>query len=249
MKNMWKLMLAGTAAMVIASVASAQSTQPETKPTAPAAQPEPAKDAGKKKDDVTKSKGDKDGKKDGEKGAKGDKVTAGSQAPDFKLKGVDGKEVSLSALNKEGKIVVIQWFNPDCPFVKKHYEKGANTFNDMYTKYSDKNVVIVGINSGAEGKQGAGKERNEKAVKDWKIQYPILLDMDGKVGKAYGAKATPEMFIVTPDGKIAYHGAICDDKSMTVGKTNYVAKALDEILAKSNVTTATTEPYGCSVKY
>ncbi len=248
MKNMWTKMLVGTAALMMSGIALAQdskpATQPEAKPaTAPASDPA-VKDKG--------DKGDKAGK--GEKGNKGGKdaaktPTAGDAAPDFTLKGLDGKEVTLSALTKEGKIVVIQWFNPDCPFVVKHYEKGGNTFNDMHAKYSGRNVVLLGINSGAAGKQGAGKERNEKAVKDWKIAYPILLDESGKVGQAYGAKRTPEMFIVTPDGKIAYHGAIDDDRGNGVGKNNYVTKALDEILAKTNVTTAKTEPYGCSVKY
>ena len=245
MKTMWTKLLVGTAAIMIASVATAQqgtpAAQPESKPAAPAQDP------------AVKAKGDKADKAKGEKNDKADKgsktPTSGDAAPDFTLKGLDGKEVTLSALTKEGKIVVIQWFNPDCPFVVKHYEKGANTFNDLHAKYSSKNVVLVGINSGAAGKQGAGKERNEKAVKDWKIAYPILMDESGKVGQAYGAKRTPEMFIVTPDGKIAYHGAICDDRGMSVGKTIYVAKALDEILAKSNVMTAKTEPYGCGVKY
>jgi peroxiredoxin len=245
MKTMWTKLLVGTAAIMIASVATAQqgtpAAQPESKPAAPAQDP------------AVKAKGDKADKAKGEKNDKADKgsktPTSGDAAPDFTLKGLDGKEVTLSALTKEGKIVVIQWFNPDCPFVVKHYEKGANTFNDLHAKYSSKNVVLVGINSGAAGKQGAGKERNEKAVKDWKIAYPILMDESGKVGQAYGAKRTPEMFIVTPDGKIAYHGAIDDDRGNSVGKNNYVTKALDEILAKSNVTTAKTEPYGCSVKY
>ncbi len=245
MKTMWTKMLVGTAAIMIGSVAMAQqgtpAAQPESKPVAPAQDP------------AVKAKGDKADKAKGEKNDKADKgsktPTAGDAAPDFTLKGLDGKEVTLSALTKEGKTVVIQWFNPDCPFVVKHYEKGANTFNDLHARYSSRNVVLIGINSGAAGKQGAGKERNEKAVKDWKIAYPILLDLDGKVGQAYGAKRTPEMFIVTPDGKIAYHGAIDDDRGNSVGKNNYVAKALDEILAKTNVTTAKTEPYGCGVKY
>ncbi len=239
MKNMWTKMLVGTAALMLSGIAMAQEAKPAAQPAAkPAAAPA--------HDPATKEKGDKGSKSDKEATKA---PTAGDAAPDFTLKGLDGKDVTLSALTKQGKIVVIQWFNPDCPFVVKHYEKGGNTFNDMQAKYGSKNVVILGINSGAAGKQGAGKERNEKAVKDWKIAYPILLDESGTVGKAYGAKRTPEMFIVTPDGKIAYHGAIDDDKGGGVGKVNYVTKALDEILAKSNVTTAKTEPYGCSVKY
>lgn len=177
-------------------------------------------------------------------------VSVGDMAPNFKLKDTAGKEHSLADLTKEGKIVVIQWFNPECPFVVKHYGKKGNTFNDMHAQYKDKNVVILGINSGAEGKQGAGLEKNQTAVKDWKIEYPILMDMNGAVGKQYNAKRTPEMFIVGKDGKIAYHGAIDDDRGADApGKVNYVAAALDQILAGETVTKAETQPYGCSVKY
>lgn len=196
-----------------------------------------------------------DGKQDGTKKdetAKDDKkaeIAIGSQAPTFTLMDLEGKEHSLAAHTKQGHIVVLFWFNPDCPFVKKHYENGANTFNDLAKKYADKKVVFLAINSGASGMQGAGKERNAKAKKDWKIEHPILLDEAGTTGKAYGAKNTPACYIIAADGTLAYMGAIDDDPSMKVGKTNYVAKALDEILAGKPVTTATTKPYGCSVKY
>jgi peroxiredoxin len=193
-------------------------------------------------------------KKDVEKNMdKADKkgVKVGEAAPSFTLKDTAGKEHALADLTKGGdKIVVIQWFNPECPFVVKHYGKAGNTFNDLYTKYKDKGVVFLGINSGAEGKQGAGLEKNQKFVKDWKIEYPILMDMSGTVGKQYDAKRTPEMFIIGKDGKVAYHGAIDDDsKTEKPGSTNYVAKALDELLAGQTVTKAETQPYGCSVKY
>ncbi|MBX3379758.1 MAG: thioredoxin family protein [Phycisphaeraceae bacterium] len=171
----------------------------------------------------------------------------GSIAPAFTLSDTDGKTVNLSDF--AGKIVVVQWFNPGCPFVKKHYENGANTFNDLNKKYSEKGVVFVAINSGAAGKEGAGKDANVSAKKDWKIEYPILLDDTGKVGKMYGATRTPEMFIINTDGTLAYRGAIDDEPGKNVGKTNYVAKALDEILAGQKVTTAQTKPYGCTVKY
>ncbi|MGH7243905.1 MAG: thioredoxin family protein [Phycisphaerales bacterium] len=171
----------------------------------------------------------------------------GSIAPAFTLTDIDGKTVNLSDFT--GKVVVIQWFNPGCPFVKKHYENGANTFNDLNKKYGSQGVVFVAINSGAAGKEGAGKDANASARKDWKIEYPILLDESGKVGKLYGAKHTPEMYIVNKDGTLAYHGAIDDEPGKNVGKTNYVAKALDEILAGKKVTTTETKPYGCNVKY
>lgn len=176
-------------------------------------------------------------------------VTAGDQAPAFTLKDTDGKEHTLADLTKDGKIVVIQWFNPDCPFVKKHYRE-TKTFNEMAKKYKDKGVEFLAINSAAPGKQGAGVDRNKKAKTDWEIPYPILLDESGEIGKAYGSKRTPEMFVINKDGKVVYHGAIDDDAGGdSVGSTNYVSKALDEVIDGKDVTMATSKPYGCSVKY
>jgi peroxiredoxin len=181
------------------------------------------------------------------KDAKG--VSVGDAAPAFTLKDTDGKDVSLDSLRKDGKIVVAFWFNPKCPFVVKHFEKGGNTFNDMFTAYKDKKVSIVAINSNAAGEQGSGKDTNATAKKDWKIEFPILLDESGDTGKAYGAVTTPHCFVIGTDGKIAYVGAIDDDSGGKVGKTNYVSKAVDELLAGKPVTTSSTKPYGCSVKY
>lgn len=195
---------------------------------------------------ATTSHGDKhqDQKKDSNKA---ETAKVGSMAPAFTLTDTDGKTVNLSDFS--GKIVVLQWFNPNCPYVKKHYESGANTFNDLNKKYSEQGVVFIAINSGAAGKEGAGKDTNASAKKDWKIEYPILLDETGSVGKMYGAKRTPEMYIINKDGTLAYRGAIDDEPGKGVGKTNYVAKALDEILAGNKVTTAETKAYGCTVKY
>lgn len=207
-----------------------------------------AKDAKKEaKDEAQKAKkAAEDAAKDK---AKAGGVTAGDVAPAFTLKDTDGKEHTLAGLTKDGKIVVIQWFNADCPFVKKHYRE-SKTFNDMATKYKDKGVEFIAINTGAPGKQGAGVDRNKKAKADWAIPYPILLDESGDVGRSYGAKRTPEMFVINKDGKIVYHGAIDDDAGGdSVGTTNYVAKALDEVLDGKDVTMATSKPYGCSVKY
>lgn len=211
---------------------------------------------------ATKEKDDHKGhdhSKDSKKAEKGDKkaekkdsksgLTAGDTAPSFSLKDTDGKEHNLSDLLKGKKAVVVQWFNPECPFVVKHYGKSGNTFNDLYTKYG-KDVSFVAINSGSKGSQGSGVERNAKAKKEWKIEYPILLDEEGTVGKAYNSKNTPTMAVITPDGKVAYFGAIDDDNGADgPGKVNYVAKALDEIAAGKEVTTKTTKPYGCAVKY
>ena len=177
-------------------------------------------------------------------------LKAGDTAPDFKLTDTDGKQYTLSELTQSGKIVVIQWFNAMCPFVKKHYGDAGNTFNDIHTNYASKDVVLVAINSNADGTQGSGQKLNAQYKTDWKIQYPILLDPNGETGKAYGAKNTPAMYIVGKDGKIAYTGAIDDDSGADKpGKTNYVTNALDQILAGETVSTPSTRPYGCSVKY
>lgn len=176
-------------------------------------------------------------------------VAPGDQAPDFTLTDTDGHSHTLSALLKEGKTVVIEWFNPDCPFIVKTH-KTFPVMNETFAPYAEKNVAWLAVNSGAEGKQGAGLERNQRAVKEYAMPFPVLLDQDGKVGRAYGAKTTPHMFIVTPDGKVAYAGAIDDVRDPGKrGEVNYVSAALDALLAGKPVATPETAPYGCSVKY
>jgi peroxiredoxin len=171
----------------------------------------------------------------------------GDTAPTFTLKDTDGKEHSLAS--SAGKIVVIEWFNPGCPFIVKQHQVNK-TITDLAKTYTAKGVQFYAINSGAPGQQGTGVEANAKAKKDWGLDYPILLDETGATGKSYGAKNTPLMVVIGADGKIAYWGAIDDDSSATTpGKTNYVANALDELLAKKPVTTKETKPYGCNVKY
>jgi peroxiredoxin len=178
-------------------------------------------------------------------------VTAGEKAPMFTLKDTEGKEHSLKDIlaKEETKAVVVEWFNPDCPFVKKHHDT-AKTMQDLAKKYAEEGVVWVAINSGAQGLQGAGVDRNKKAIEDYKIAYPVLMDMDGKVGRQYGAKHTPEMYVISKDGTVVYHGAIDSDRSArTMGETNYVDQALRAHLAGESVETNRTLAYGCSVKY
>jgi peroxiredoxin len=173
----------------------------------------------------------------------------GDQAPPFILTDTAGAEHSLQTYLDEGRIVVLEWFNPDCPFIKKHHAN-HRTMNETYAAVKDAGVVWLAINSGAKGKQGNGLERNQKAVKEFEMPFPLLLDESGEVGKAYGAKTTPHMFIITADGLVAYNGAIDDNRSADkLGETNYVAKALQEMAAGKKVSAAVTRPYGCSVKY
>ncbi len=241
------------AAVAMATPAFAQDTAP-TPDTQTKAAAKIKKDKDKEKQNgggmkEKDAKHDDQDKKDSEKKDAKTEAVVGSLAPDFVLKDTDGKEVKLSTLTAAGNIVVIQWYNPGCPFVVKHYEK-AKTFNDMAKAFEGKKVVMVGINSGAPGKEGAGKDASVASKKKWNITFPILLDEEGTVGRQYGAKNTPAMYVVAADGKLAYSGAIDDDNSMNgIGKTNYVTKAVDELLAGKPVSVPSTKPYGCSVKY
>lgn len=176
-------------------------------------------------------------------------VKPGDIAPDFKLKDTAGVEHTLSQYLKDGKIVVLEWFNPDCPFIIKHH-KLNRTMNETYANLAHKGMVWLAINSGAAGKQGAGLERNQKAVAEYEMPFPLLLDENGATGRAYGAKTTPHMFVIGKDGKVAYAGAIDDDPSPTVpGKRNYVISALRAVMDGRDVPEPATKPYGCSVKY
>lgn len=205
-----------------------------------AALADPAKDGMKHADkDMKKDKTDK-------KADKGMTAKIGEQAPAFTLTSTDGKEYKLSDL--KGKIVVLEWFNPECPAIVQHH-KAATTFNDLNKDFKDKDVVFMAINSGAKGKQGNGKELNTKLAKEYGIEYPILLDESGAIGKAYGAKTTPHCFIIDKDGNLVYNGAIDNGSFGKNGDKNYVRDALNQVTKGETVTTAETKPYGCSVKY
>lgn len=175
----------------------------------------------------------------------------GSAAPDFTLTDSLGKPQKLS--DYKGKFVVLEWTNHDCPFVHKHYDSG--NMQKLQKTYTGKGVVWFSIVTSAPGREGyeTPQEAND-LVKQYKAApTAVLLDTKGGVGKLYGAKSTPHMFIVDPKGTLIYNGAI-DDKASTKeadipGSKNYVAAALDEAMAGKPVTTAATKPYGCSVKY
>jgi len=176
-------------------------------------------------------------------------VDAGDAAPEFILTDTEGNEVTLSEILEGETVVVLEWFNPDCPFVKKHHQN-TRSMAETYAIAEEEGVVWLAINSGAPGKQGNGLERNQKAIEEYEIVYPVLLDESGEVGKAYGAKTTPHMFIIGMDGVVVYEGAI-DDKPDTknLGETNYVKNALQQMQAGEALEPTETKPYGCSVKY
>jgi peroxiredoxin len=180
-----------------------------------------------------------------------DPPAIGSAAPDFSLTDAKGKTHALSQY--KGKYVVLEWFNPECPFVKKHY--GGRNMQNLQKEFTDKGVAWLTIASNAPGTEGSlSPEQAEKVTSAWKThETALLLDPDGKVGRAYGAKNTPNMVIINPEGKIVYEGAI-DSKATPnpadiPSSTNYVKAALDESLAGKPVSNPQTKPYGCSVKY
>jgi peroxiredoxin len=175
----------------------------------------------------------------------------GATAPDFTLTDTEGGRHTLSELTEAGQIVVLEWFNPDCPFIRKHHEV-HRTMNELRAEFADRGVVWLAVNSGAAGQQGHGLERNRRARADYAIEYPVLLDETGEVGRLYGAKTTPHMFVVGAgkERPLLYAGAIDDNRSAReLGKTNHVREALAAILAGEEVATPRTDPYGCSVKY
>jgi peroxiredoxin len=177
--------------------------------------------------------------------------SVGSAAPDFSVTDSKGKTQSVSQY--KGKHVVLEWFNPECPFVKKHY--GSGNMQKLQEEFTGKGVVWLTIDSSAPGLEGnLTPEQANAKIAEWKAHSTaLLLDPDGKAGRTYGAKNTPHMFIINPEGKVIYAGAI-DSKASAkpediASSINYVKVALDESLAGKSVTTSNTKPYGCSVKY
>jgi len=172
-------------------------------------------------------------------------------APDFKLTDSNRSEHSLSDF--DGKIVVLEWINFDCPFVQKHYD--SKNMQSMQEKYTAKDVVWLAICSSNEGKQGnfSIEEINKRSKEHGAKFTAYLIDEDGTVGKMYGAKTTPHMYIIDKSGMLVYAGGI-DDKATTdvddiKDSKNYVSAALDELLAGNKVSLQSSAPYGCSVKY
>jgi peroxiredoxin len=178
-------------------------------------------------------------------------VKTNEAAPDFKLTDSNGKEHSLSDF--KGKYVILEWVNYECPFVVKHYKSG--NMQSLQKELSSDEVVWLSINSSAEGKQGnyAPEQVNEIMANSDAHPTAYLLDAEGDVGQLYGAKTTPHMFIINPEGNVIYQGAIDDkptfDQNDIPGATNYVREALTAAKKGESFEPATTTPYGCSVKY
>lgn len=173
-------------------------------------------------------------------------LETGTPAPDFTL-----GNVKLS--DYKGKVVVLEWLNHGCPFVRKHYDSG--NMQALQKKYTEKDVVWLSIVSSAPGKQGHVDEKgaqNEKTTNKSGATN-VLLDPTGKVGQLYGAKTTPHMYIIDKSGTLVYQGAIDDkadtDQSSIPAAKNFVSSALDELMSGKKISRHTTKSYGCSVKY
>jgi peroxiredoxin len=171
----------------------------------------------------------------------------GTAAPNFQLKGIDGKTYSLA--DYKGKVVVLEWVNPRCPFSDRHARE--KTMTELARQHGE--VVWLGINS-TNSRSGDFESPSDyqSYVQRNGIAYPVLYDDTGATGHAYGARTTPHMFILDPQGKIAYNGAIDDDPSGRKPKperVNYVGKGLDAERGGAKPDPAATKPYGCSVKY
>lgn len=175
----------------------------------------------------------------------------GAAAPAFEANDSRGASRSLASL--AGSYVVLEWINHDCPFVRKHYSSG--NMQALQKKYTERGVVWLSIASSAPGKQGHLGPDAWNAISAEKGSHAtaVLLDPDGTIGRAYGARTTPQIAIIDPKGVLIYTGAIDDTPSADVDDIatarNHVAAALDEALAGKSVSVATSQPYGCSVKY
>ncbi|NOW47999.1 hypothetical protein FHW96_004183 [Novosphingobium sp. SG751A] len=178
-------------------------------------------------------------------------VHVGDVAPNFTLTDMHGKEVSLDRF--KGKFIVLEWTNPECPFVRKHY--GSNHMQGLQRTYTKRGVTWLSINSGAPGREGYRTPEAALATAALQKAAPtdVLLDPKGTVGHMYGATTTPHMFLIGRDGKLLYMGGIDSIPTNRVEDLpmakNYIAAALDEALAGKPITTKAAMPYGCSVKY
>lgn len=171
----------------------------------------------------------------------------GAPAPDFTLDDLDGTPFRLS--EHRGKVVVLEWFNPDCPFVRHAYTAGP--LATASARWMERGVTWVAINSGRPGKQGTGTERNRTARKDYRMAAPVLLDEPGDVGRLYGAVTTPQLYVIDKEGVLVYNGAL-DDQPLGRGDGPprvHVDEVLEAVTAGRPAPYARQKPYGCSVKY
>lgn len=171
----------------------------------------------------------------------------GKPVPDFSLKGIDGKEYSLS--HYKGKVVVLEWTNPNCPFVQRVYRESI--MQNTQKKYDGKVVWLTVNSTNPEHQDHESADALAKKYKEWGAVYTAyLLDPEGTVGHLFDAKTTPHMYIIDKEGTLVYAGAIDDDpRGNKTDKTNYVDAALTSLLGGKTIAVTITRSYGCSVKY
>jgi peroxiredoxin len=178
-------------------------------------------------------------------------AVVGEPAPDFSVVDAYGNMHNLS--DYDGKYVILEWLNHDCPFVRKHYN--GNNMQELQKKYTDDGVVWLSVISSAPGTQGYLKPEQAQEITKEKNASPtaVLLDVDGTMGRAYDARVTPHMYIINPDGVLEYNGAIDDKPTARArdleGARNYVIEAMDALMNGEEIAVTTNTPYGCTVKY
>ncbi len=178
-------------------------------------------------------------------------VEVGKPAPEFMANDINGDHVMLSAL--KGQTVVLEWTNHECPYVQKHY--GSGNMQKLQKEATDDGVVWISIVSSAKDKEGYTSPEEAKTIMEQQAALPThkILDVDGTIGHLFGAKTTPNMFVIDKDGILVYSGAIDDNNSFkpeTIeGAKNYVREALASLKAGKPVEISSTQPYGCGVKY
>lgn len=174
-------------------------------------------------------------------------VEIGKAVPEFSLTDINGKTVKLS--DYKGKVVVLEWTNPNCPFVQRVYRSGIMT--SVQKKYADKVIWLTVNSTNPKHQDFETAEDLKKTYTEWKATFvSMLLDPEGKIGKMFDAKTTPHMYIIDKTGTLVYAGAIDDDpRGSKSEKTNYVDAALQNLLDGKPIPVSTTKPYGCTVKY
>jgi peroxiredoxin len=178
-------------------------------------------------------------------------LPARDPAPAFTLTDTNGRAHALA--DYAGRTVVLEWLNYECPFVRKHY--GGRNMQALQERYTARGVVWLSVVSSAPGEQGhySNAEMNRRTREHGGHQTAVLMDPTGTVGRAYGARTTPHLFVISPEGEVVYNGAVDDRPSPSPaslrGARTYVAEALDALLAGRRIATPRTQPYGCAVKY
>ena len=172
-----------------------------------------------------------------------DRAEVGDAAPAFDLSDQDGQTHTLSTY--EGRIVLLEWLNPSCPASVYHHEE-RRTMAELASRFAEHDVVWLAIDSN----ETADAEAHREVAEEWELDYPILSDASGEMGRAYGARTTPHMMIVDAEGVLVYRGAIDDDPGRRGNEeVNYVEQALEELLGGEDVSEPETFPYGCRIRY